>query len=366
MNNKNIVILGATGFTANIISNLFIKENINFLPAGRNIKKINELYNPNKYKPEEVDIFSEKSINNLLLKTDILINCIGPYNFYGKKILELSAKHKLIYIDISGEQEYIYHSFNNLHKIAKKNNSTIIHSVAFESYIAEILACKIINPKKSYNNISSFYYFEKNKISPGTRLTMKIKQFYDTFIFNDNKLIKAKSFEYNKKINFEYTPEIKNASFIPYPEVLFFSNQYKSRNVGSYLIVDEFDIKIFHNQKKTNTTNIEEIIRAENKQKKRIYNLKQRERQKFYVLVNSIDAKGRQNNICAKGNDGYGLTAHLVVEFVKEILKIKNIPSGVFSPTSIIKTENIIKNIQEKTNLTLEKTDFVCHSVIDN
>ncbi|MEA3450793.1 MAG: saccharopine dehydrogenase NADP-binding domain-containing protein, partial [Bacteroidota bacterium] len=188
MLNKNIVLLGVTGFTGSLISELLLKNDINFIPAGRDLSQLKKIYKNSDITPAHVDIDSVESVNLLLQKTDILINCIGPYNLYGNEILKQIAEKNIIYIDISGEQEYIYNSFEKLDETAKQNKSTIIHSVSFESYIADMLADLVIEKDTQYKDISSFYYFANGRASSGTRLSMKLNKFFKSFALKNNEL----------------------------------------------------------------------------------------------------------------------------------------------------------------------------------
>lgn len=358
MLNKNIVLLGVTGFTGSLISELLLLNEINFIPAGRDLAQLNKIYKNTGIIPVHVDINSEESTELLLQKTDILINCIGPFNLYGNVILKNVAKKNIIYIDISGEQEYIYKSFSNLNQTAKQNKSTIIHSVSFESYIADMLSDLLIEKETNYKDISSFYYFENGRVSSGTRLSMKLNRFFKSFALKNKQLLVFKPFEFSKKIKFDVDTDITNASFMPYPEVFFFEKKYKTKNAASYLIISSFAINIFKNNKKSNNESIDDILNKERKRKRVFMDKKERRLQEYHVLVNSIDTNGEQKNICVKGNDGYGLTANLVVEYLKSILKLDKIPFGVFSPAEIIDSKLMMKNIQEKTNLEIVDVDF--------
>ncbi|MEA3451927.1 MAG: hypothetical protein U9Q83_08515, partial [Bacteroidota bacterium] len=157
---------------------------------------------------------------------------------------------------------------------------------------------------------------------------------------------------------FNVDTDICNASFMPYPEVFFFQNKYKTTNAASYLIISSFAINIFKNNKNTKNESIDDILNIERKRKRVFMDKKERDLQEFHILVNSIDTNGEQKNICVKGNDGYGLTANLLVEYLKLLLKIDEIPYGVFSPATIIDSNVMMQKIQENTNLKIVDIDF--------
>lgn len=49
------------------------------------------------------DVADEKSLLDMAKSCRVLVNCVGPYRFYGEAVVKACVEAKTDYLDISGE-----------------------------------------------------------------------------------------------------------------------------------------------------------------------------------------------------------------------------------------------------------------------
>src|SRR6478735_6636041 len=106
---KRVTLLGATGYTGGLIAKALQNLKIPFLAAGRSPEKLAALHEKFTHCTGifQADAGDPEQIASLLQNTDILINCVGPFNLFSHTVLQLAAESGIVYLDITGEQEFV-------------------------------------------------------------------------------------------------------------------------------------------------------------------------------------------------------------------------------------------------------------------
>ena len=161
----NLVVFGATGFTgqyvAEEVARIAGEENITWAVAGRNEKKLKViLQNVEKntgiksltiactlnflyswfLKGISVDnvgivianVDDQDSLNEMAKVSGVVLNCVGPYRFYGEAVVKACVENGASHVDISGEPQVNCHFIiqHYLHKTMDSsfNFCTLKHS----------------------------------------------------------------------------------------------------------------------------------------------------------------------------------------------------------------------------------------------
>ena len=353
MKDKTITLLGASGYTGSLIAEKLNALNIKFSLAGRNAESLSQLrIKTGIDRPVHlVDITDPKQVDSLLEQSNILINCVGPFNLFGKILVEKCSQKKITYLDITGEQEIVKYSYENLNTIAKKSGATIAHSISFESCLADLLAERIIHKAITYKEISTYYQFERSRPSPGTKLTMKLSRFYPSYYLDNNELKCIRTFELKKNVEFKSLPEYSRALFMPYPEVIFFSRKYNVTDSASFLLMTEDEAAIAKNKSQPEKITFEDIINKHFRIKNHGPSETERRMQSFRLIVNAIQENNVQTNIMLNGVDMYGITAELMAYAVKNLIQTSVYKTGIISPGEIFNDFDVIDKIMSKYNM---------------
>jgi short subunit dehydrogenase-like uncharacterized protein len=356
INKKNIVLLGATGYTGRLIANLLDENEITVCLAGRSFEKIAELKKTLKLNHAilEVDVMNANQLEETLSDFEIIIDCIGPYNLFGKHVLDFCRGNGRVYIDISGEQYFIHESFLKNEETIR-SGASIIHSVSFESALAEILAGEILDAPVSYKEISSYYFFDKSRPSPGTRLTMQLAKNFPTYYVDHGELKEAASIGFGENVFFDFAPNCKKALFMPYPEVLFFKKRFSVKKSATYLLVDDSAAMLLQASSKNQAQEVDAILTKHQKVNPQGPSAEQRTIQEFILAIKTISEndEAQVRHIC--GNDMYGITAFLVVKLVRNIINGLKISSGVLTPVEAGGWENVWDEMKQAGFITEKK-----------
>lgn len=359
-NPKRIVVLGATAYTGLLIAKLLKEADIDFHIAGRNISCLLELQIELRisHPPLICDLNKPEDIDSLLDKTDILINSVGPFNLYGNTLISKVAKSGITYLDITGEQEFVKQSFDTLGETAIENGSLLIHSCSFESCLVDALAHLVLDKNDDYENIFSFYRFEKSRPSPGTRFTMQLAKHFPSYQVKNNKLLASKPLQNGISLNYE-SGKAETLGFVPYPEVIFFDNRFKVQNCSSYIYLDKEEMKLsYHSAAKP----IEQILEKQKNRKIKGPSKEERSRQEFSIILFSKTLKGQQKSWELKGKDMYQLSAQIILLFTKHLSENEPILNGVVAPSDIISGEVLFNELKSSSDIKLVETANI-HSI---
>ncbi|RZC41634.1 saccharopine dehydrogenase-like [Asbolus verrucosus] len=144
----DIIIFGATGFTGKhtipIVSK-FSKTNGRHLTwgvAGRSEKKLKNFLSQcekeagtslNDVPVIIADVEDEDSLNAMARKARIIINCCGPYRFYGEPVVKACVEEGTHHVDVSGEPQYMEKMQLKYHKLAQEKGIYIISACGVDS-----------------------------------------------------------------------------------------------------------------------------------------------------------------------------------------------------------------------------------------
>ena len=143
----DVIIWGASGFTGKLVAQYFANtygcdgESLKWAMAGRSLEKLKEVQNwiapsspdINKIPILTANIDNLETLISITSKTKVLCTTVGPYNLYGKTILQACLETDTNYCDLTGEPNFIRYSIDNFHQKALSKKIHFIHSCGFDS-----------------------------------------------------------------------------------------------------------------------------------------------------------------------------------------------------------------------------------------
>ena len=145
----DFVIFGASGFTGQFVvsevQRIASAENIKWAVAGRSRDKLNEVVS--KRTESSGDSFSDiitadiNDYQSLLLmcrQTKVVLDCVGPYRFYGEPVVKACVEAKTSYVDICGEPQFLENMLLKYNDGAEKSGIYIIGSCGFDSIPSDL------------------------------------------------------------------------------------------------------------------------------------------------------------------------------------------------------------------------------------
>jgi len=147
----DIVVYGATGFTGQYVALEAVRTcpNKKIALAGRTKKKIEQVLDRiNKEFGRDdahqkvgiviADNSNDESIKEMCRQSRMIINCVGPYRFYGEQVVRACAEIGTNYVDISGEPEFLQMAQIKYHDQAKEKGVHIVSACGFDSVPADL------------------------------------------------------------------------------------------------------------------------------------------------------------------------------------------------------------------------------------
>ena len=155
------------------------------------------------------------------------------------------------------------------------------------------------------------------------------------------------------KIQIRDLPDLEFASFMPYPEILFFHKQYRVKNTGSYFLSKEMLPAEIPSQTGGAQRDMKRSIERFRRKKGINPTLIERENQRFSLGVVAIDRKGNRKQLVLHGQDMYKLTAKIVALSVKTLVEGNTETVGVKTPAQVFATSGALHDLVQSENLVL-------------
>ncbi|XP_004853541.1 saccharopine dehydrogenase-like oxidoreductase isoform X2 [Heterocephalus glaber] len=152
-----LVVFGASGFTGQFVTEEVAREQVapersSRLPwavAGRSREKLLRVLERAALKlgrptlSSEVgiiicDITNPASLDEMAKQATVVLNCVGPYRFYGEPVVKACIENGTSYIDICGEPEFLELMYWKYHKKAAEKGVYIIGSSGFDTIPADL------------------------------------------------------------------------------------------------------------------------------------------------------------------------------------------------------------------------------------
>ncbi|KAG8542804.1 hypothetical protein GDO81_026089 [Engystomops pustulosus] len=175
----HIVIFGASGFTGQFVveevSRVADGENsrgqeLRWAVAGRNKKKLEETLTRAADRlgmPQLridiilADVDDAPSLADMCKKASVVLDCVGPYRFFGEPVVKACVENGAHFVDISGEPHFLELMHLKYDKQAADNGVYVVGSSGFDSIPADIGVLFTRNSiKGTLTSVESFLSFK--------------------------------------------------------------------------------------------------------------------------------------------------------------------------------------------------------------
>lgn len=144
----DVIVFGASGFTGTEVCISLSKGNlpgIRWAIAGRNkerLKKVNDqCLKQGGSSPHGIiiaDISNTRDLCRMAKQAKIVLNCTGPYRFYGEPVVAACISSKTHCLDLCGEPEFYDRILLKYQEDALRAGVTIVHAAAWDSVPADL------------------------------------------------------------------------------------------------------------------------------------------------------------------------------------------------------------------------------------
>uniref|UniRef100_A0A8D3EFC7 Saccharopine dehydrogenase-like oxidoreductase n=1 Tax=Scophthalmus maximus TaxID=52904 RepID=A0A8D3EFC7_SCOMX len=153
----HIIVFGATGFTGRFVVDEVARcaaekpagGPLKWAVAGRSRRRLEEtleqaaerLSMPELRTDTEIivaDVSIEESLAVMCQQGVVVLNCVGPYRFYGEPVVKACIENGAHYVDISGEPQFLERMQLEYHTKASDKGVYVIGSCGFDSIPADL------------------------------------------------------------------------------------------------------------------------------------------------------------------------------------------------------------------------------------
>lgn len=149
----HIIIFGASGFTGKHAIPYVYKlskadgRSLTWGVAGRSEQKLKDALNEAAKKLDvdfgdipvvTADVKDEESLKKMAEKAKVVINCCGPYRFYGEPVVKACIEAGTHHVDVSGEPQYMESMQLKYHKAAEEKGVYVISACGFDSIPSDL------------------------------------------------------------------------------------------------------------------------------------------------------------------------------------------------------------------------------------
>jgi len=138
----DVVVWGATGFTGKWVAQYLFthypQNKLRWAIAGRNADKLQGVREFVGDSEKSVDYLladsnDETSLQTLVAQTRVIISTVGPYAYYGSKLVKTCAEAGTHYVDLTGEVPWMREMIDAHRATAQASGARIVHSCGFDS-----------------------------------------------------------------------------------------------------------------------------------------------------------------------------------------------------------------------------------------
>lgn len=174
----DLVVFGATGYTGQFVVEEVArvaqqeksqgKVPLSWAIAGRSKSKLQDVLTTAKEETglnlEDVGVIQanvadQKSLNEMAAKSNVVINCVGPYQLYGEPVVQACLEHGANHVDITGEPQFMEGMQLKYNKAAEQAGVHIISACGYDSIPADMgIRYMMRNFKGQLNYVEMFVH----------------------------------------------------------------------------------------------------------------------------------------------------------------------------------------------------------------
>jgi short subunit dehydrogenase-like uncharacterized protein len=149
-----IAVYGATGYTGRLVAAELRRRGLTATLCGRSQGRVEAVARTLgvDWPVRTAAIDDAPALRQALLGADVVINCAGPFTFYGAPVIEAALDVGAHYLDTTGEQPYMQGVFRWLDGPARSAGRAVVPAVGFDYVpgdLAAALAASGLEPLSS-------------------------------------------------------------------------------------------------------------------------------------------------------------------------------------------------------------------------
>ena len=167
-----IAVVGATGYTGGRVLASLARRGVSVRLVGRNNERLTKAARSlDSAEVRAVASWETEPLGKALEGCSAVISCAGPFIRAGRPVVAGALKARIPYTDSTGEQPFIRHVFDDLHRPAKEARLPLVPAFGFDYVPGDLGAALAASGLGPLERIDVVYAVEGGESSVGTRRT---------------------------------------------------------------------------------------------------------------------------------------------------------------------------------------------------
>lgn len=175
----DVIIFGATGFTGKytIYEGIKLLDGLKWGVAGRSKEKLAQVLKEIGAKAGKdlsetptvvADVKNPDSLKKMAEQCRIVVNCCGPYRFYGEPVVKACVEAGTHHVDVSGEPQYMERMQLQYNEQAQEKGVYVVSACGFDSIPADLGTVFLEKEfDGTVNSVETFLETKSNKKTGG-------------------------------------------------------------------------------------------------------------------------------------------------------------------------------------------------------
>jgi short subunit dehydrogenase-like uncharacterized protein len=338
------VVIGATGFTGQLVAYELWRNRFPLAVAGRDRPKLEALAGQLPgVDTLVVDVQNPASLASAIRRGDVVVNCAGPFGLLGEPVVRAAVQAGAHYLDTTGEQQFMKQVFDRYNAAAGRAGVIVVNAMAFEYAIGTCAAAVFADELGGrVRSVDVIYQWRAGRhgASAGTKRT--------TLEILTRPVLSYSGGWYEERIGQRVRARRttdagrRHAVNFPAGEVVTLPRHLLVEEVRGWLVVSPKAALAA----RLLSPILPVLVRRLRPLLGRIFRAgpdgpdsTERRESTFTIMVEAVPFDGPPRRLVVSGRDPYGLTAVIMAEGVRRLLSIsregRDIPGGVLDPAQL-------------------------------
>jgi short subunit dehydrogenase-like uncharacterized protein len=137
-----IAVYGASGYTGKLVLRELVRRGLDHVAAGRSAAKLREAVDEagSDAPVRAAAVDDRDALRHVLGDCAAVINCAGPFTFFGEPVARAAVETGTHYVDTTGEQPYMQRIFERLDEPARAAEVAVVPGMGFDYVPGDLIA----------------------------------------------------------------------------------------------------------------------------------------------------------------------------------------------------------------------------------
>jgi len=137
-----IAVYGASGYTGKLVLRELVRRGLDHVAAGRSASRLREAVDEagSDAPVRAAAVDDRDAMRHVLGDCAAVINCAGPFTFFGEPVARAAVETGTHYVDTTGEQPYMQRIFERLGEPARAAEVAVVPGMGFDYVPGDLIA----------------------------------------------------------------------------------------------------------------------------------------------------------------------------------------------------------------------------------